>query len=275
MGKAVAEMLVDLGAGVYALDCNPCEVPGIKKFVRVSLSDRESIDTAFAQIPEVIHKFFGIAGVSGAKNTFNEVVVINFIANKYMMEKYLVNRVPDGPVGAIAFMSSQAGAVWKKWVHEFKDIALADGWDDALAKLEAKGGTDGLGGYGFSKRLIIYYTKYMSAVLGPRNLRVNCVCPCNTQTGLIEQFRSFSGSYENSKAMWGAIQREATAQEMAYAIVFLNSNMAEMVSGEDFYVDGASRSNIDVGNRPDIIDKSSFKKSMADFAEQSKTVTQQ
>ena len=31
MGKATAEMLVDLGAKVYALDWNECDVKGIKQ----------------------------------------------------------------------------------------------------------------------------------------------------------------------------------------------------------------------------------------------------
>jgi NAD(P)-dependent dehydrogenase (short-subunit alcohol dehydrogenase family) len=53
MGKATAEMLVELGADVYALDRNPCDVPGIKKFVSVSLSDPQSIDAAFAEMPKL------------------------------------------------------------------------------------------------------------------------------------------------------------------------------------------------------------------------------
>ena len=37
MGKATAEILVDLGAKVYALDWNACDVKGIEKFVQVDL----------------------------------------------------------------------------------------------------------------------------------------------------------------------------------------------------------------------------------------------
>ena len=249
MGKDTTQMLVEMGADVYALDLNECTVTGIKKFVSVDLGSKDSIDAAFAGLPAVIHKFFGIAGVSGAKHSFNQVYTINFIANKYITEQYLLERMPDGPVGAIAYMSSQAGARWHKWQHEYKDIALADSWEDAVSRLEAKGCTAGLGGYQMSKRSLTYYTKYMAATLGPRSLRVNCVCPCNTVTGLIDEFRAYSGSFEASKALWGAIQREATAQEMANAIVFLNSDMAVMVSGTDFAVDGASISTIDVGLR--------------------------
>ncbi len=77
MGKAAAEMLVDLGAKVYALDFNECPVEGIEKFVKMNLSDKESIDAGFEQIPEHIDSFFGIAGVSGIKTDFNTTVTID------------------------------------------------------------------------------------------------------------------------------------------------------------------------------------------------------
>lgn len=35
MGKAATEMLVDLGAKVYALDYNDVDVKGIEKFIQV------------------------------------------------------------------------------------------------------------------------------------------------------------------------------------------------------------------------------------------------
>lgn len=52
MGKAAAEMLVDLGAKVYALDYNACPVEGIEKFVQVNLGNKDSIDGCFNELPE-------------------------------------------------------------------------------------------------------------------------------------------------------------------------------------------------------------------------------
>ena len=112
MGKATAEMLVDLGADVYALDLVEITVPGIKSFIKVSLGDKDSIDEAFRQLPEQIDKFFGIAGVSGVKTDFNTTVIINFIANKYITEEYLAERIK--PCGAIAYISSSGGLRWEK-----------------------------------------------------------------------------------------------------------------------------------------------------------------
>ncbi len=42
MGKATTEILVGLGAKVYALDLNECTVPGIEKHIATNLSKKES-----------------------------------------------------------------------------------------------------------------------------------------------------------------------------------------------------------------------------------------
>lgn len=52
MGKATVEMLVDLGARVYALDLNECEVNGIEKFIKCNLASKQEIDETFRQLPE-------------------------------------------------------------------------------------------------------------------------------------------------------------------------------------------------------------------------------
>jgi len=82
MGKAAAEMLVDLGAKVYALDWADVNVEGIEKYIHTDLSKKESIDQAFQEIPNHVDSFFGIAGVSGAKCDFITTTKIDLISNK-------------------------------------------------------------------------------------------------------------------------------------------------------------------------------------------------
>ena len=65
MGKATAEMLVDLGAKVYALDWNECDVKGIKQYVHVDLSNEESIYQVTKELSSHIDSYFGIAGEIG------------------------------------------------------------------------------------------------------------------------------------------------------------------------------------------------------------------
>lgn len=118
MGKATAEMLVDLGAKVYALDWNECDVKGIRQYVHVDLSKKESIDQAMKELSSHIDSYFGIAGVSGMKNDFMTTVSIDFIANKYICEEYLIHAMSEN--GTIAFMTSTGGNGWEK--EENKNI---------------------------------------------------------------------------------------------------------------------------------------------------------
>ena len=54
MGKSTAKMLVDLGAKVYGLDINECELDGLEDFIDCNLSHKKDIDKAFKIIPKSI-----------------------------------------------------------------------------------------------------------------------------------------------------------------------------------------------------------------------------
>lgn len=70
IGKALCEKLVALGAQVYALDRNKADIEGLSAFVETDLSDKGSIDAAFGVLPQVIDRFFGVAGLSGARTSY-------------------------------------------------------------------------------------------------------------------------------------------------------------------------------------------------------------
>lgn len=74
MGRSTAEMLVEMGANVYALDIQNVTVTGIAAYIPVDLSKKEEIDAAFAKLPEKIDCFFGVAGVS-LRNAVETVAV--------------------------------------------------------------------------------------------------------------------------------------------------------------------------------------------------------
>lgn len=100
MGKATAEMLVVWAQGLYALDWAEVKVEGITAYLHTDLSKKESIDAAFAQIPDHIDCYFGIAGVSGLGTDFLTTTKIDLISNKYISECILTARMTEG--GAIA-----------------------------------------------------------------------------------------------------------------------------------------------------------------------------
>ena len=163
MGKATAEMLVDLGAKVYALDWNECDVKGIKQYVHVDLSKKESIDQAMKELPSHIDSYFGIAGVSGMKNDFMTTVSIDFIANKYICEEYLIHAMSEN--GTIAFMTSTGGNGWEKEENKkyYIDAILASGWNATVEAIMKTGFQylPGTLGYPYSKLAMNYYTAYL------------------------------------------------------------------------------------------------------------------
>lgn len=234
MGRAAAEMLVDLGAQVYALDWAEVKVEGVAKYIHTDLSQKDSIVAAFEQIPAHIDSFFGIAGVSGAKNDFVTTAKIDFISNKFICEDILPERMTKG--GSIAFITSTGGNNWEAEDNKriYLPIVQAESWDGAV---EALGKTilphlPGTLAYPFSKLCLNYYTMQLQAVYAPKGIRVNAVLPGSTSTGLTDEFSAMAGGEEELLSHTGYAKRFATSEEMAAPVVFLNSDMASYISGE-------------------------------------------
>ena len=244
MGKATAEMLVDLGAKVYALDWAEVKVDGIEKYIHTDLSKKESIDEAFKQIPLTIHSYFGIAGVSGAITDFATTVTIDFVSNKYICYEYLMNRMQEN--ASIAFITSTGGNGWE--LSQNKNVYLpvveATGWDETMEAINKTGLAmlPGTLGYPFSKLAMNYMAVSMQKDFAPKGIRVNAVLPGSTKTGLVDQFEKMAGGMDNLLSHCGYASRLATSEEMAQPIVFLNSNMATYISGELVAVDYAQTS---------------------------------
>lgn len=236
MGRAVAEDLVDEGAVVYGLDRNACDVEGVT-FVQADLSDKASIDAAFAQLPDHIDRFFGIAGLSGARTSYWTTFTVNFIANKYMTDEYLERRMDRG--GAIVYVTSVGGLMWEKWAREYKKVMSCHTWEEMVAFMKKVSPKDGVGGmsYVLSKRCMNYYASLKAVELGERGIRVNAVLPGSTDTGMKAEFEKMAGGAEKLKMENGAVGRLATSQEMAEPIIYLNSDMASFVSGLMMIVD--------------------------------------
>ena len=246
MGKAVASMLVDLGARVYGLDRNESDNRDIH-FLKCDLSSKESIDTTFSQLPEHIDSFFGVAGLSGARTGYWTTFTVNFIANKYITETYLEKRMQQG--GSILFVTSTGGLMWEKWQKEYKKVMKCKTWEEMVSFMKKVSSKDGVGimAYSLSKRALNYYTALKAVELGKSGIRVNAVLPGSTDTGMKAEFEKMAGGKEKLVAENGSIGRLATLEEMAEPIVFLNSHMANFISGEHLIVDSGHNSEVTLG----------------------------
>lgn len=238
MGKATAEILVDLGADVYAVDIVPCKIKGIKKFIKCDLSNKEDIDMLFEKVPKNIHCFFGIAGLSGSKTDYMTTFNCNYTANYYITMNYLIDRMKKG--GSIVYVTSTAGLTWKDFKKEQYRVVNCNSWEEIQQAVEpiAKIAPSTFA-YMYSKRCLSHFACMKAVELGKLGIRINNVMPGSTNTGMKDEFEKMAGGEEALLNETGTAHRLATSEEMAGAIVFLNSEMATFISGVDFCVDSA------------------------------------
>lgn len=251
IGKKTAELLIELDAEVYALDITKIELEGAKKFIEVDLSSKESIDLAMKQLPEHIDSFFGVAGLSGAKTNYYKTFTVNYIANKYITEEYLKNRMSAG--GTIAYVTSTGGLYWDKYAHEFEKFTNAKTWDEMIEALhkQAKETTLGMMAYPLSKRALNYYMAKLAIELGTEKIRVNALLPGSTDTGMKKEFEVEAGGMDALVAETGTAKRLATPEEMAEPLIFLNSDMATFITGLPLIVDAGTNAMIKLKQKKD------------------------
>lgn len=240
IGKATAELLIELNAEVYALDITKVELQGVKKFIEVDLTNKESINRAMEQIPSHIDSFFGVAGLSGAKTNYYKTFTVNYIANKYITEEYLKNRMSYG--STIAYVTSTGGLYWDKYENEFEKFTNAKTWEEMIDVLhsQAKEDTLGIMAYPLSKRALNYYMAKLAIELGPKKIRVNALLPGSTNTGMKKEFEVEAGGIDALIAETGTAKRLATPEEMAKPLIFLNSDMATFITGLPLIVDAGT-----------------------------------
>lgn len=236
MGKATVEMLVDLGARVYALDLNECEVNGIEKFIKCNLASKQEIDETFRQLPEKIDSFFGVAGLSGAKTDYRTTFDCNYTANMYITLNYLKERMQKG--GSIVYCTPTAGLEWKKFKKEQDKVVHSKTWEE-VTKVTSKLATNAPAtfAYMYSKRCLSQFACEQSIEFAKLGVRINNVLPASTDTGMKQEFQDMIGSEEALIEQAGLANRLATSEEMAMPMVFLNSDMASFISGLDMVVD--------------------------------------
>jgi NAD(P)-dependent dehydrogenase (short-subunit alcohol dehydrogenase family) len=106
-----------------------------------------------------------------------------------------------------------------------------------MASTNALGGEEEFAHYNASKGGVLQLTRTMALELGPRGIRVNCVCPgfidtpMNQHLATEEQMRE----YERTKVPLG---RRGRADEVAAAFAFLASDEASFIHGEALVIDG-------------------------------------
>ncbi len=243
MGASAAELLVELGAEVHALDIGDVKA-AVHRFHRTDMKSRSAIDAALAELPEAIDVLFNCAGVPCPPNPAFETVMINFVGLRHLTDA-LIPRLRPG--GSIASIASTAGMAWKRnleTVNAFLDLETFD-----AAEAWLKGGPAlNADPYGFSKQCIIVYTQRLAGELAKRDVRINSIAPSPTESAFQTELTKTIPE-EVIRGFCPSNGRFAEAIEMGRVLVLLGSDLAGFVSGVNLPVDFGYCAEVAMGQR--------------------------
>ena len=250
MGQAAAQLLVELGAEVYALDIAPVSVP-VKASFKVDMKDTASINAAISEMPAHIDALFNCAGVPCPPFSTRDTILINFSGLRYLTES-LLPRIVDG--GAIASIASTAGMGWKPKLQQVNEFLALDNSIEMAAQWIEEHPTETADGYGFSKQCIIVYTMTQAKALAARGIRINCISPSPTDSKFMETLKGEGQMPAEAIDLFlPSNGRYATGAEMGNPLVLLNSNLVSFVSGVNLPVDFGFCGEVFVGLREDLL----------------------
>ncbi|CAG4885150.1 Uncharacterized oxidoreductase TM_0325 [Georgfuchsia toluolica] len=230
IGRAISTMFAREGAKVVIVDMDPSQSAETVDIIRKAGGD----------------SFFVIADVSKSAQVKNAVAAT---IEKYQKLDILVNNAGVFEVGTVEDMSEE------DWDHEIavdlKSVFLCSKY--AIPEIRKNGGgsiinfTSCVGilpnpnnaAYVAAKGALIPLTKEMAIDFGPDNIRVNCIAPGLHMTRLMEKFMEPDPvGIRQACIDLVPLRRLGTADDIAYACLYLASDESSYVSGAMFSIDG-------------------------------------
>ncbi len=232
IGLATSNLFSQLGASIALIDINESrgidaaaqimETGGAAKFYCCNIASDDECKQAIEKIYEDFGKIdilFNNAGVSKRKNIvelkekdWDTVLDIN-LKGIYLVSRHVIPLMIEARTGSI--------------------INTGSGWG-------LKGGSSALA-YCASKGGVVNMTRAMAIDHGRQGIRVNCVCPGDTDTPMLRGEARQLGVDEEEfmrEAAERPINRIGTPLDVAYAVLFLASDLSSWVTGTNIVVDG-------------------------------------
>lgn len=229
-GAAEARLFADEGAKVIATDLNEtllnevvAEINAKHGDVALAIKHNVAEEAEWIRIVEqAVEKFGKVnvlvnnAGISGNIHALEEITVeewhkvmnINALGN-FLGMKHVVPEMKKAGGGSIVNISSLAGI---------------NGYGSLTPYAASKGAT----------RIL---TKGAANQLGPDNIRVNSVHPGFVDTPMIAQYTSNEEAY-NYLVSAIPLRTIAQPEDIAYSVIYLASDEARFVTGEELIIDG-------------------------------------
>jgi 3-oxoacyl-[acyl-carrier protein] reductase len=225
LGACIAERFAGLGARVFG--CNPvaASVPGAELAV-VDLTDRAAGAAWIAEVERaaggpvdvLVNNAGGVAGQ--VFRPIEEVTDADW------------DRVVAVNLGA-AFALSRAAAPGMKRVGRGRIVNISSG-----AGLQAS--LTGIQAYASAKHAVVGLTRQLAHELGPHGITVNSVAPglIPSNPASVAQWEGYGPAKQRAMLDAIALRRLGTPGDIANAVVFFASPLADFVNGQILQVDG-------------------------------------
>jgi len=221
LGAAIATLASQQGYRVGVLDINAGLVgpvaAGLDNAVPLvaDITDEASVEAAFAEFGEAPDLLVNNAGlvrfgplIEQSVADFQAVVNVNLVGT-YIVSRTAAKLMLENGGGAVVNITSMGG------IHP------------------APGG----GAYGATKSGLAQLTELMSVEWGPGGIRVNAVAPGFIDAGMSAPFFQ-DPEVRKIRGNGVPLRRLGTAQDVANTVMFLASEEASYISGEEIAVDG-------------------------------------
>ena len=230
IGASVLSRLKDKGHQITAFDVLDSE-ENIEKFIKVDLSDLNSISNAIEKAEGPFDALVNNAGLPPRVGLEEKILLVNYIGMKAFLDGMLDKLAPGASIVSTA---SRAGALWQENIDQVKRFMKLKEQD--LKNFIMKEEIDPVRAYNLSKEAMIAMTIARTEELNARGFRINSVCPAAVSTEILKDFTSAFG--EKVAKNIARVGRPASPGEVADLIVFLTSPNSFWIKGQNITIDG-------------------------------------
>jgi len=207
-GEAVVREIVERGGRAIFIRCDVTQAADCERAVAQTVGTLGGLD--------VLSNNAGIIRRAAVPETseadWERVMAVN-VKSVFLLSKYAVPAMVQAGGGAI--------------------INTASGWGLVGGRKAAA--------YCASKGAVVLLTKAMALDHGEQNIRVNCICPGDTDTGMLRnEAQQLGEPYERFlvESAQRPLKRIGRPEEIAQAALYLASEASSFVTGTALVVDG-------------------------------------
>jgi len=207
-GQAVAQTIVDDGGRAIFVQCDVTQAADCQRAVQRTVEELGGLDILFNNAG-IIRR---ATVLETTQAEWDRVMAVN-VKSIFLLSKYVIPVMEEAGGGVI--------------------INTASGWGLVGGPRAAA--------YCASKGAVVLLTKSMALDHGEQNIRVNCICPGDTDTPLLRDEARQLGEPEDrflAEAAHRPLRRIGRPEDIAQAALYLASDASSFVTGTALVVDG-------------------------------------